>query len=233
MSLPDVDIIRDRIEHVPNIAVRMCLMTCYLYAGRVSEVVGRSSPRDQTLARGPTGQDVKLDVYDNNGKHEPCVLFNIRTAKQYKRNQPMYTEGKPRTVALPLDYEPWAKTVYEYFQRFGHRRVFFFTRQKVGMYVRNNLIFEGLKYPIDTYNKYLEKGIKESIPAHMKHYVIHALRHSRATELIDYYGFDAFNLAQYGGWTLQTQAKTTKSMNRYLAFTWRSYFPKLLKPRRT
>lgn len=233
MSLPDVDVVRHRIENIPNPEIRYCLMTCYLYAGRVSEVVARNSPRDGCQARGPKGTDAKLDTYDNNGSPEPCVLFTVRTAKQYKRTEPMYPEGKIRTVALPLNYEPWAQRVYDYFQRFTAKPVFYFTRQTVNTYVRQNEVFKGLKYPIDAYDKYLEKGNRVSVSAHMKRYVTHAIRHSRATELIEYYGFDGFNLSQYGGWTLQTQARTSRSMNRYLAFDWRSYFPKLLKPRRT
>ena len=226
MSLPNINVVRGRIEKVFEEDIRCCLMTAYLYAGRISEVVGKASPGDNTVARGPVGSDARLDFYKNGNVEEECVIFSVKTAKR---------EGLIRNIALPLNFEPWAKKVYDYFKDFREKTVFPFTRQKVGSYVRENKVFAGLEYPIEKYvvvKKTLELK-KEVIQRerHMRAYNLHALRHSRASELIEYYGFDGFNLATYGGWLYRTAARTSSVMDRYLSLGWQSYFPKLLKRR--
>ncbi|MFZ7137867.1 MAG: hypothetical protein ACOWW1_05565 [archaeon] len=226
MSLPTIDIVRERIEQVPSKQFRLCLMTAYLYAGRISEVVGQAAPSDYTTARGPRGTDAKLDYYLDGDVDEPCVVFTVRTAKR---------EGIVRKVAVPVNFEPWAKEVYNYFQGFGDRPVFPFTRQWVGRYVREHGVFEGLTYPIEKYVIVERSGkLKKIRPVsrHMRPYNLHAIRHSRASELVEFYGFDGFNLATYGGWTYKTAARTSGVMGRYLSLGWQSYFPKLLKQRR-
>jgi len=226
MSLPNIETIRERIEHIKNEKFKMCLMTTYLYAGRISEVIGRATAGDNTTARGPKGNDVRLDYYQNGEHKEPCVVFTVRTAKR---------EGIVRNVALPLDYEPWAEVVYKYFQRFKTRTVFPFTRQRVGMYVRENQIFDGLTYPIEKYTIVKTVGKLKKVKTknrHFRRYNLHAIRHSRASELVEFYGFDGFNLAVYGGWTYKTAARTSGVMDRYLSLGWQNYFPKLLKKRR-
>ena len=223
MSLPNVEEVRKRVESIPRKEVRMCLMTAYLFAGRISEVVGHASPKDNTTARGPSGKDAKLDSYRDK---EPCVVFSVKTAKR---------QGLERKVALPLEYESWAEKVYDYFREFGDDAVFPFTRQKVGMYVDDNEVFSGLTYPIEKYKICVhQQGVKleKVVDRHMRPYTLHALRHSRASELVDFYGFDGFNLASYGGWTFRTLARTTVTMDRYLSFSWQSYFEKLLKKRK-
>ena len=60
MSFPNVDEVRKHIEAVTDKEMRYCLETCFLYAGRISEVVGKVYPsdKDKTSARGPRGKDV-------------------------------------------------------------------------------------------------------------------------------------------------------------------------------
>jgi len=227
MSLPDVDEVRKRIEQVKDREIRMCLKTVYLYAGRISEVVGASSPSDKTLARGPIGKDVRFDTYVNGPIEEPAVIFTVRTAKR---------NGLRRLVALPLNYEPWAKEVADYFLEFGPSELVFpFTRQKVSMYAREKGIFDGLIYPIEEYRISVDGSIVK-VPSHTRPYTIHAIRHSRTTELVEYYGFDGFNLAAYCGWTLSTShgmfgMRVPRMVSRYLYLNWQGYFPKLLKKR--
>lgn len=225
LSLPNVETIRERIEAIERKDIRFCLKTAYLYAGRISEVVGKATPSDNTVARGPKGTDVRMDFYQNNNEEIPCVVFTVRTAKR---------EGIERKVALPLKYEPWAKEVYEYFKKTGNKIVFPFTRQVVGMYVRQNGIFKGLTYPIEKYVIVEREGELKTVTTidrHIRSYNLHAIRHSRASELVEYYGFDGFNLATYGGWTYKTAARVSNVMDRYLSLGWQSYFPKLLKRR--
>jgi len=226
LSLPNIETVRERIEQTKNEKFRVCLMTAYLYAGRISEVIGRATAGDNTVARGPKGTDARLDYYQNGTHKESCVVFTVKTAKR---------EGIVRNVALPLEYEPWAKVVYDYFQKFKDRTVFPFTRQRVGMYVRENKVFEDLTYPIEKYVVVESTGETKKVNRvnrHIRRYNLHALRHSRASELVEFYGFDGFNLATYGGWTYKTAARTSNVMERYLSLGWQSYFPKLLKERR-
>jgi len=221
LNLPETNIIRERIESVTNKDMRYCLMTAYLYAGRISEVVAKSSPRDNSIARGPTSKDVKQGFYQNGPTKEPCILFNVRTAKR---------RGVRRPIALPVNYEPWSMQIYKYFRK-KEDAVFSFTRQKVGKYVREKGVFEDLEYPVERYSIVQQGKLKMVVDRHMRPYNLHALRHSRATELVEYYGFDGFELCVYLGWTLKTGVGITPVAGRYLSLRWQSYFPKLLKER--
>jgi len=196
-------------------------MTAYLYAGRISEVVAKSSPSDNSIARGPTNRDMRKELYQNGLYKEPCILFNVRTAKR---------RGIRRPIALPVNYEPWTIQLYEYFKN-QDEEIFPFTRQKVGKYVRDKGVFEGLEYPVERYCIMPAGKARKVVDKHMRPYNLHALRHSRATELVEYYGFDSFDLCVYLGWTLKTGVGITPVAGRYLSLSWQSYFPKLLKER--
>ena len=54
---------------------------------------------------------------------------------------------------------------------------------------------------------------------------------ARATELVEFYGFDGFNLSIYGGWTLKSMVGVSGAVECYLSLSWQSSFPKLLKKR--
>ena len=215
-NMPTVESIRDRIESVENEEARLCLMAEFLFCGRISEVIGETSPSDlgKTIARGPTGTDVKLDVFEIGPLREEAAIFTVHTAKR---------GGIERKIALPLNpiYESWTKPLYEYFKRHGNNRVFPFTRQKAYNYSQE--AFTELEYPIEQY-----KLGREKIKRHFRKFRTHALRHARATELIEFYGFDGFDLSIYGGWTMKS-AIGVGSLSRYAHLQWRKYFPKLLK----
>lgn len=223
-ELPEVETIRKRIESAPKKEAKFCLMAAYSFCGRVSEVIGKTSPSDlaKTKARGPTGKDVILDIYELGPIKEEVAIFTVRTAKR---------GGKKRNVALPLDpkYEPWTEQLYSYFQEFKNDKVFPFTRQKACAYARE--IFEGLSYEIDDY-KLWDNGKAEPIKAHPKPFRTHALRHLRATELIEFFGFTGIDLSIYGGWTLRSMIGVGSAMSRYAHLNWQYYFQKLLKKRR-
>jgi hypothetical protein len=221
LSLPGYDVVRARIEAVHERDIRYCLQTAYLYAGRISEVVGKASLGDsKTTARGPKGSDAVLDSYQFRDSQEPIVVFTVRTAKR---------DGIERKVAVPFNYEPWAKELYSYFQEFGNKFVFPFTRQKV--WTRSKEVFQGLDYPVEEY-RVLHNGTLQTVPRHARPFRLHALRHLRASELVSYYGFDGFSLATYGGWKYSTMARTSSVMDRYLSLSWQSYIEKLFKERR-
>ena len=108
-------------------------------------------------------------------------------------------------------------------------KVFPFTRQKA--YEYSSEAFEGLSYPIDQYKIYDNGQVVKSVDRHFKQFRTHALRHIRATELIDFYGLDGFDLSIYGGWTLANIGHVSSATSRYVHLQWRKYFPKLLKER--
>ena len=229
MSLPSSDEIRSRIESVPNTSMRLCLMTTYLYCGRISEVIGKAYPSDQTVARGPKPEDVSLETYKIGEHEEPAVVFTVRTAKR---------NGLIRKVGVPTKYEPWATELYRYFQnKPSDQMIFPYYRQNISQYVKEHATFDGLEYPIEEYKIYENKELVKNPPTHQKSYTLHALRHQRATELVEFYGFDGFNLAAYGGWTISTSqamfgVRTPRVFSRYLYLRWQGYFPKLLKRRK-
>lgn len=227
LTLPEVNTVRQRIETATKEEAKFCLMAAYLFCARVSEIIGSTNTYDtshnQTLARGPTGNDVKLETFELGDIKTEAVVFTVRTAKR---------DGKIRKIALPLnkEYEPWTEQLYNYYCDHENDKVFPFTRQKAWEYAQKT--FSGLSYPIEKYNQYEPKNPKpKPVKAHLKPFRTHALRHLRATELIETFGFTGFDLSVYGGWTLRSMVGVGSAMSRYAHLDWRRYFPKLLKKR--
>lgn len=227
MSLPTVSEVRQRIESVTTPEYRYGLMATYLLDARISEVVSRACPNDnrgKEVARGPIGKDARLENYVFAGNEIACVIFSVKTAKR---------GGNLRSIALPLEqqYEPWTRPLFTYYQQAESRPVFPYTRQQIWNYAKQQNVFKNLTYPIERYYVRKDNGLKKEIDKHDRPFALHALRHLRATELIEFYGFDGFNLSIYGGWTIKTMVGVSSSMERYLSLSWQSYFPKLLKKR--
>ena len=227
LTLPEVETVRKRIETAAKKEAKFCLMSAYLFCARASEIIGITNSYDvihgQTIARGPTGQDVKIETFELGDIKTEAVVFTIRTAKR---------DGKIRKIALPREkhFEPWTELLYNYYREHGSDKVFPFTRQKAWEYAQET--FEGLRYPIEKYNTYDSEDTKtKPVKAHMKPFRTHALRHLRATELIETFGFTGFDLSVYGGWTLRSMVGVGSAMSRYAHLDWRRYFPKLLKKR--
>ena len=227
LILPEVESVRERIENAQSEEAKFCLMAAYLFCARVSEIVGATNRYDvshnQTVARGPTGKDVKLEIFELGDIKTDAAVFTVRTAKR---------DGKIRKIALPIEtkYEPWTEVLYNYYIEHGSDKVFPFTRQKAWEYAHE--AFKGLSYPIEKYNLYQPEDPKpKPIRAHLKPFRTHALRHLRATELIETFGFTGFDLSVYGGWTLRSMVGVGSALSRYAHLDWRRYFPKLLKKR--
>lgn len=193
----------------------------YLMGARVSEMVSYASPSDidspghKGQPRGPRGNEYTLAKE----RGEKVVVFKLKTGKR---------DGKPRNVALPLDpkYEPWTEEVLNYYIERGRRKVFPFTRQITGRWCHKT--FKGLVYPIEPQITH-RNGVRVRVKAHLRPFGTHALRHLRATELVEVYGFDVWEICQFCGWSLKTLGP--QHMSRYLHLQWRRYFPKLLKER--
>lgn len=216
-STPEVSEVRKRITNAEPLQIRMILTDLYLKAGRISESISQKCPADTTTTYGPKGTDASIEDIEG---HE-AVILSVKTAKR---------KGIERLVALPVEIEPLAKPLYDYYKSFGDNPVFPFTRQFV--WVRAKEIFDGFTYPILSYKIIDNTGELIEIPAHDKRFTLHAIRHIRATELVRFYHFKAEDLAAYCGWRLTTVTKATAVMERYIDLgAYLEYFPKLLKRR--
>ena len=217
--MPEVSTVRERILAIRDEQLRYALMLQYLACGRAKEIVARTTPRDKSgknKATGPKGTDTRITEY---GEFE-IALFNIYTQKR---------DGLKRIIALPIKYEEWAKPLHNYMISFGKNKVFNFTRQ--WLWRKSKTTFNGLTYPIDKYIIYENGTIKQTVKFHTKPFNLHALRHLRATELIEYYNFNGIDLSVYGGWTLRSMTGVGSAMSRYTHLDWGKYIGKLLKPR--
>lgn len=220
LSLPSVDVVRERIEQVEDQAVQRCLQASLLFAARITEVVGKVYPSDRTskqrVARGPKKEDARLDSW----QQYEAAIFNVYTAKR---------DGRKRIIALPTETELWAKPLYNYYKE-AEGIVFPFTRQEA--WRQSRTVFKGLTYPIETYTIWKDKKLVKVVRQHDRPFRLHALRHLRITELIEVYGFNAFEVAVYSGWTMRTSLGMGGQFDRYAHLDWQSYFPKLLKVRK-
>ena len=243
-------LIRERIEKIKPKSVKMCVKYLYVIDGRVSEAVTKTYKGDPyTTPRGPKGIDARMGIWyspeyntqadamkaqkdDKVRRVFPAVVFKVNTAKR---------RGRPRYCAVPIDpkYEPWAMELFKYFEDAGEEKVFPFGRQKV--YRRSKKVWKDLAYVIEDYSVSIntqgaiigidtEKKTKR-VDRHLRNFTTHALRHVRATDLVNYYGFTGTDLSGFGGWSLSQAMRVSRSVDRYVDLDWRSYFPKLLKPR--
>ena len=223
-EIPDVNIIRKRIQMASPKEAKYSLMAAYLFCARVSEIVGTKCPSDVgTTPRGVTGASLEYDTVALGEQEIEAAVFTVRTAKR---------DGKIRKVALPLNpkYEPFTKPLTTYFEGFDNTFVFPFNRQVMHTYARK--LFTRLTYKIESYKYVDDAGDKKVKHSHDRKFATHALRHLRAAELMEHYGFDGVDLSTYGGWTLQSAIGVGSSLGRYAHLNWRRYFPKLLKKRR-
>ena len=212
MSALDYKYTRDRIASITNAAVRGIAIISYLTAGRASELCGitiRNNKHPNLEAVGPKLKDVTVASY--NGIQ--ALLVPLITLKRRKR--------PVRIIALPMDprYEPWTAFIWKY--------------------VESRKASEGPDAYLMPWNRhelwqFLDEAGFQAIlhsdnePANSVH---NPLRHLRLTHLRNYYGFDAFQLTFYAGWTLQASGMGGGGpMGKYLMQGWQDYFSKLLKP---
>lgn len=259
MSLPNVLDFRQRVESIKDPELQLAFKTVYLICGRVGEVVTLKCPSDKTA--NPTGNQLSVSkvIYQpdlNNPKErdtwtyklllegkrvnyakiagikEPVCVFRVATEKRL---------GKTREIGLPLNpkYDPWVLQVYTYLAN-KPEHGYQLTRQKMWQTAKE--AFSGFTYTIHPYKRakiengqYIRKENgkldKIPVPEKQKDFTDHGIRHLKNVELKNYYGLSPEERAGYGGWTLATTAGTSAAQDRYEESPWRTYFPKLLKPR--
>ncbi len=216
---PTVTEVRDRIETIQNPQIRYALKFAYLTCARAKEVVSKVAPSEvesvNAYATGPAGDSAKIEEIDGN----EFVIFELQTLKR---------ERLRRYIALPIAFEPWAKEVFDYLAKFNEDPVFNFTRQYLWREAKK--YFKDWVYWIDPY-RFTVRAEKFKRRGHYKNFTVHAIRHVRANELVNFYGFDSYDLSLYGGWTYKGAGGGSGAMVRYFKLNWKRYIHKLLKDR--
>ena len=145
-------------------------------------------------------------------KKIPVAVFKVRIAKQHLDKGEAYPY---RLIALPLDSkcDPWSQSLLDWWHDAGDHLVFDFNRQDNWEYItRKDPIFDGLTYKIKKYHYFPNGEITEDPKACLAHprlYKCHAIRHSRADQLIKQYGFDGYDMASFVGWSMGSANKVS------------------------
>lgn len=208
--VPELHTFRKAVEAIPDPRDRTLIQALYLCAARVSELttkVGRWELEHKKTK--PYGRFLEPRIEEFNG--EKVLLLKSAIAKRKTKSKRLRQQKQIRLVfkliALPcsMEYEPWTVKLLEHIR--DHKNInFSLTRSTVYKIVRKRL---------------------SSLDEHIH---THSLRHYRLTHLVEYYGFDSYDLTLFAGWTFQTGVRSSAPLDTYLHLDWRKYFPKLLKP---
>ena len=231
-EVPELPDFRAFVDRIPKKRDRLVIQALYLTAGRVSELCRRVCPSEFKYdGSKPYGIFSNWKIGEYMG--EKVLLLRYAVAKRVKRDKRKallkffseFQAGKLNVklanelknaiawkyIALPCNpiYEAWTLDLLKYIKEFGSL-TFNIKRQAVWRIVKNNL-------------RELDPKIHP-----------HSLRHYRINHLIEYYGFDAWDLSAYAGWSLKTTlgklGMPAGQLDIYSHLSWRRYFPKLLKP---
>lgn len=195
--------IRKRITALTDLFWRSFFSCAYITGARVSELVG---------TYGLTRKRIREATHQN----ERIVVFEILTAKRGRQT---------RLVAVPLNlrYEPLCWAVLEHVRQFsGGDEAPLWDISRFTAVKKAREVFAGLEYMIEPYWR---EGKK--IPRHARACGLHALRHIRATELVEHYGFDMMDVAIFMGWDLSRFGPSVAT--RYLYLQWPRYIGKLFR----
>lgn len=180
---------RQRIEDMPeateeNLLYKNSFRYLYLIAGRISELVGKYSPK---------GTDPQLKRINGN----EVVIFPVRTARR---------KGGWRPVVLPYskEFEEWTEPVYEWFKNFGAQNPFDlskFSKAKKIHFKRYfqwkaEEVFKGHQWRRESYRRNGEVEDEKD-----KEFRLLWLRDQRIRELRDVYQFYGEEIRVYTGLT--------------------------------
>lgn len=144
--MPTVREIRERIDSMPTssrsgIIYQNAFRYLYLIAGRVSEITGRLAPKGSDAIRAKIRGD-------------DAVIFAVKTARR---------DGRIRPIAVPMNslFEKWTAPLYNWFQ--AHEDSEPFGKLTTRSYQRMaTIVFEGLKWPVEGYQKTVYDDIEDS-----------------------------------------------------------------------
>lgn len=236
--------------------------TLYLLALRVGEGCGHKSPRDPNK---PTGNTLKVeyDIYqpddtiseeiDNltrliyvkrlrEGNDQPPTMKDILAVKEPVAFFHVQVEKRKdlfiRKTAIPLNYDPLAKPVYEYIkEKQKDPPIFPINRQQALRLA--HIIFRECKYSVRAYRRNLKdeegniilnaRGRPEryTVPNGYKQFGNHAIRHLSLEEKKKL-GIRGPALKAFVGWTPKNEDTLEET---YASETYRAYLPFLLSKR--
>lgn len=231
IEVPQLTTFREVVDKIPSRRDEILIKALYLCAARVSEMIGHVTPYDlkhkksqaygkhltwklvnfipETLGTPQGGRDLLKQGF------EKVLLLKMPIAKRKRKSRKKEPSLEDllvfKQIGLPCNpkFEPWTIDLLKHISK--HKQLTFpLTRQWAWQLVKENL--QQLDPKIHT----------------------HSLRHYRITHLIDYYGFDPYEVTIYAGWTIKTTAgqmgiSAGAPIDIYTHLTWRRYFPKLLR----
>jgi len=227
LEVPQLTTFREVVDKIPSRRDEILIKSLYLCAARVSELIGKVTPYDlkhhKSQAYGkhltwklqnyiPENMAVREKMKEGFAK---ALILKMPVAKRKKKSRKKEPSIEDllvfKTIALPCnpEFEPWTIDLLKWISK-KKQLTFPITRQWAWQLVRDNL--HELDPKIHT----------------------HSLRHYRITHLIEYYGFDPYEVTVYAGWTIKTTAgamgiSAGSPIDIYTHLTWRRYFPKLLR----
>lgn len=227
IEVPQLTTFREVVDKIPSRRDENLIKALYLCAARASELLGKVTPYDlkhnKSQAYGkyltwklqnyiPENVAVREKMKEGFAK---ALILKMPIAKRKKKSRKKEPSPEDllvfKTIALPCNpkFEPWTIDLLKWISK--HKQLTFpITRQWAWQIVKDNL--HQLDPKIHT----------------------HSLRHYRITHLIEYYGFDPYEVTIYAGWTIKTTAgamgiSAGSPIDIYTHLTWRRYFPKLLR----
>lgn len=210
IQVPEPKEIREIIQSVSRTKIRTALMFQYITASRISEVCGKWAITGRSFETTTWGEEPE----------KPVLVFKLFSKTMNEI---------PRSVALPLEakFEPWAKDVLMYClnrqTQNKNGKIFKVAPRTIQRHCEK--LFKGLSYFVEGYSH-----LKEKVPGHYRNVITHGLRHIRATELLNKYGFDGIDITIFCGWSITRSLMMPRMAKRYVYGQWARYFPKLLKP---
>lgn len=199
--MPSVSKFREQVERISDKRDSLLIKTTYLTAGRVSELLTKTSPYDLKHGKShPYGLELDFRIEDfvipstRQAKTEKMLLLKLRIAK--RKRKVIF-----KSIALPTkpEFEPWCLDLMNFITKTG-----------------------SVTFPIVRNTAW--RIVKKRLDIHP-----HLLRHYRLTHLVDTYGFDQWDLIIYAGWTLGGAMGVPVPLDSYIHLDWRRYVPKLLR----
>jgi len=199
---------RKMIDSLPYCKETFAVKLCYLTATRRSEITTKCPPCEIKRGKGNAyGKylEYKIETFRKKDFVQKVLVIKIALAKRSKKKLVF------KRIGLPINpvFDPWVLDLLKWLRLKGTLK---------------------LEISPNTLNNWVKWALKRWIPdVHA-----HSLRHYRTNHLVTEYGFEAFDLLPYLGWSAKTASGMMGSgsgqIDIYSHLSWRKYFLKLCLP---